>query len=130
MGSKTNYLENAFLNHVLRNVAYTPPSAIYVGLFTVAPGEAGGGTEISTTSTGYGRQSATFGAAADGSTSNTNVMTFGPALQSWGSVAAFALFDAVTNGNMLYYGTVSSPKTIDTDDKLEIPIGGITVSED
>lgn len=30
-------LEQAILNHVLRNVSYTSPSTVYVGLFTTAP---------------------------------------------------------------------------------------------
>lgn len=130
MGSKTNYLENALLDHVLRHVAYTSPTTIYVGLFTVAPGEDGGGTELSTIGTGYIRKSSTFGSALDGYTSNINTLTFGPATTSWGTIRAFGLFDSESDGYLLYYTTAAAEKTIETDDKIEIPVGGIVVNED
>jgi hypothetical protein len=130
MGSKTNFLENKFLNHVLTNTVYTPPITIYIGLFTVAPTEFGGGTEVSTSGTGYVRQSGAFLTAVDGYTYNTNVMSFGPAISAWGEIVAFALFDLVSGGNMLFYGDVTTHKTIDVDDRVEIPFAGLTVTED
>lgn len=45
-GNLTNYLENKLLDHFLGTTAYTMPSPVYVALFTVAPGDAGGGTEV------------------------------------------------------------------------------------
>jgi len=43
-GSFTDYLEDKILKHVFTNVAYTSPTTVYVGLFTVAPTDVGGGT--------------------------------------------------------------------------------------
>ncbi len=45
MGSLTDYFENKVVSHVFSGVAGTPPTTFYASLFTVAPGEAGGGTE-------------------------------------------------------------------------------------
>ena len=54
MSAATDFLEDKILNHVFRNVAYTAPATVYVGLFTTATTDAGGGTEV--TGGGYARQ--------------------------------------------------------------------------
>ena len=46
-GSFSDYLEDKLLKHTFTNTAYTSPTALYVALFTAAPTDAGGGTEIS-----------------------------------------------------------------------------------
>lgn len=128
MGALTDYLENKLLDHVLRNVAYTPPTTVYVGLFTAAPGEAGGGTEVS--GGGYARQAASFSAAANGQTSNSADITFPVATADWGIITHCALFDAATAGNMLWYGTLLASKTIQTGDQFIIKVGNLTCSLD
>ena len=51
----TNYLENKIMAYVFSGTAFSSPSAsLYVGLFTAAPGEGGGGTEVS--GNGYNRK--------------------------------------------------------------------------
>ena len=44
MAGASDYLEAALLNHVFRASALSSPAAVYVGLYTVAPTDAGGGT--------------------------------------------------------------------------------------
>lgn len=129
MTAKTDYLEDALLNHVLRNTTYTSPSAVYVGLFTSAPGEGGGGTEVS--GNGYVRQSVTFGAPVSGACSNSNTVTFPVANPSgWGTVTHFALFDAASAGNMLYQNAVTVQKLIDAGDAATFQPGQLIISED
>lgn len=113
----SNYLENELYDHILRNAAYTSPTTVYGALFTSDPGEAGGGTELS--GNGYAREALTFAAPTDGSGSATEV-TFGPATASWGTVTHFAIFDALTVGNMLFYAPLSASKTVNTDDTLAV----------
>lgn len=132
--NKTTYLDNAVLNHVLRGnvggTAFTQPAAIYIGLFTAAPTAGGGGTEVVSTSTGYARQQVTFSAASAGSSFNTNDIVFPKSTAAWGTVNSFALFDAATNGNMLYYGPLSASVNVDSaNKKVEFEIGAITVQE-
>lgn len=128
--SKTNYLENAIGNHILRNVAYTSPTLVYVGLFTAAPGEAGGGTEVA--GNGYARKIATFAApVTPGVFSNSNTITFDVATPGgWGTLTHFAVFDAVSGGNMLYYGSISVPKLIDVGDAAVYQPGQLIITED
>src|SRR5688500_8087906 len=112
----TNYSENKLLDHLLGEAAYTMPTT-YVGLFTAAPGEAGGGTEVSGGS--YARQALSVGAAASGASSNDAAVTFPTASASWGTVTHVGIFDASTSGNLLMYGTLASSKTVASGDVIE-----------
>lgn len=124
--NKTTFLEDAIINHVLRNTPYTSPTGIEIGLFTVSPTESGGGTEV--TGTNYARQAVTWSAPVNGATANAGAITFPIAGSNWGTVTSIALFDAVS-GDMLYYGDMATPKTIDTGDQITFPAGALTLTE-
>ena len=126
--SKTNYLEDKILDHVLRNTAYTSPTTVYMALFTAAPGEAGGGTEIS--GGGYARQAITFGAASAGAISNSADVTFPVSTSNHGSITHFAILDASTGGNMLYFGALGTAKNYDIDDQIKFTAGDIDITDD
>lgn len=125
-GNLTNYLENKLLDHFLGTTAYTMPSPVYVALFTVAPGDAGGGTEV--TGGSYARKTAAFAAASSGATSNSANIDFTgmPAA----TTVAIAIFDAITSGNMLVHGTLTTNKTTDAGDTLRIATGDLDISID
>ena len=53
MSSFTDYTENLVLTYLLTTDSATRPTAWYVGLFTAAPSDTGGGTEVS--GNGYAR---------------------------------------------------------------------------
>lgn len=127
MDAKSNYLENALLNHVLRNTALTSPTTVYVALFTVAPTDTGGGTEVSGGS--YARQAVTFGAPVSGTVANSGAVTFPTATANWGTIVAIGIFDALTVGNLLYYGNLTTSKVVDNGDQISFANGAITVSE-
>jgi hypothetical protein len=95
-------------------------------LFTVSPGEAGGGTEV--TGGSYARQAATFTAASGGATSNNSNLDFTgmPAA----TTVAIGIFDALTSGNMLLYGSLTTNKTTDAGDTLRIATGDLDISID
>lgn len=132
MGSKTNYLEDAVINYVLRNDPDTWPSpgTVYVGLFTATPGDAGGGTEVS--GVNYARQSVAFDdPAGTGVTANTAEVAFPVAgAGGWGTIDSFAVFDAVSAGNMLYWGAISPSKTINENDQAKYAAGSLDITED
>ena len=125
-GNLTNYLENKLLDHFLGTTAYTMPNPVYVALFTVAPGDAGGGTEV--TGGSYARKTAAFTAASSGATSNSANIDFTgmPAA----TTVSIALFDASTSGNMLVHGTLTTNKTTDAGDTLRIATGDLDISID
>jgi len=126
MSKVSNYLENAILNHLLRNTSYTPPSTIYLALYTTDPTDADTGTEVSGGS--YARQAITFNPASSRSTSNSATVTFPEATSDWGTISYWGLKDSLTGGNLLFYGTFSNPETINSGDQLEIGSGTLTVS--
>jgi hypothetical protein len=126
--SKTIYLEDNLINHVLRGVAYPVPAGIWVALFTSAPGESGGGIEV--TGGSYARQPATWSASVNGSSSNTVDVVYPVASANWGVVTSFALMDAVTGGNMLYYANLNAPRNVLTNDLVSFPTGQLEVTED
>lgn len=125
-GNLTNYLENKILDHFLGTTAFAMPTPVYVGLFTVAPTDSTGGTEV--TGGSYARQTAVFSASSAGATSNSANIDFTgmPAA----TTLAVALFDASTSGNMLVYGTLTTNKTTDAGDTLRIATGDLDISID
>lgn len=127
MASKSDYLENKILDHVLRNTAYTSPTTVYVGLLTTVATDSTSGTEVSGGS--YARQAVAFDAASGGATANTSLITFPTATASWGTVVGFAIYDALTGGNILYWGTLTSQAVADTN-TVTIAAGAIDITED
>lgn len=106
----TNYLEDKLLQHAFMNIPYTPPTTVYIALYTVAPTDVGtDGTEVNGGS--YARQPIAFTLATGGAgrIDNSALITFTsmPAC----TVVAAALFDAVSGGNMLAYGSLPSSVT-------------------
>ena len=106
----------------------TRPTAWYVALYTAAPSDSGGGTEVSTG--GYARQSVTFGAASSpgGTTSNTNTVSFTASGASYGTVTHIGIFDNVSGGNLLWHGSMTASKTVADGDTLEFSIGNIDLT--
>jgi len=133
MGSKSDYLENKLLDHVLGGADYSRPATVYIALYTVTPTDAGGGTEVSGGS--YARVAVTnnatnWPAASGGAKANGTEITFAEATASWGTVVAFAILDALTAGNLLYWGALAVSKSIDTGDTAKFAVGDIDITED
>lgn len=128
MAGFSDYFENWVIDHMLRAQAFTPPATIYVGLFTVAPTDAGGGTEVS--GGGYARQAVTLSAASGGATSNSATITFPQATANWGTVVAAGLFDAVTAGNLLAWNNLTQSKPVNTGDTFQFFAGDLDITVD
>ncbi|HZT29408.1 MAG TPA: hypothetical protein VFA33_05970 [Bryobacteraceae bacterium] len=132
MPGKSQSYTDAVLN-VLRGSALAGVTP-YVGLFSVAPADdAGAGTELA--GNGYQRQAITFGAPATDAgnvrkVANTNNIQFGPALADWSQAVAFGVFDAQTNGNLLYWDALTTPKTVGNGDFGQFGAGTLVVKED
>jgi hypothetical protein len=127
--SLTNSFETSVLTWLLTTGTPSPvrPTAWYLGLFTAAPGEAGGGTEIS--GSAYARQSFSFTVSGDTAT-NSAAIEFPTASASWGTITHIAVFDALTTGNMIAYATLNSAKTIASGDVLRVPSGDLDITLD
>lgn len=137
MTAASNYLENKVLDHVLRNTAYTQPSGLYLALFNNTSGSAAAnleaGTltdETSTSGTAYSRKAVTFAAASGGTAATSATVTFDAATASWGTITHVAVMDGSTAGagNVLFWGAVTTSKTIDTGDTFQVTSGNLTIS--
>lgn len=121
MSQATDYLEGQIRAHIFRTASFTKPTVLAVALFTAAPGETGGGTEVSGGS--YARAQLnpldanwTAASSTDGLTDNAADLAFPTPSANWGTVTHQALFDATTAGNMLIYGALTVSKTINNGD--------------
>ncbi|WP_051324003.1 phage tail fiber protein [Candidatus Solirubrobacter pratensis] len=123
----TNFTETELLKWLLNLTPAYTPGATKLALYTVTPGEAGGGTEVSGGS--YVRQSITWGAVTSGTVSNSADITFPSATADWGTITGIGIWD---NGgtNMLWYGPLTAAKTIATGEIFKVLSANLTVSLD
>jgi len=134
MGSFSNYMENAVLNQILGGQAYSTPATVYVALSTSAYQEDGsGGNEP--VGNGYARVSVTnnttnWPVTTTGSKTNANSITFASASGSWGSIGYVGIFDQLTGGNLLMYGTLSIAKSPTSGDVLSYAPGNFVLNLD
>lgn len=137
MSAASNYLENKVLDHVLRVASYTQPSGLWLALFTNGSGSAAAnleaGTltdEVGTSGTAYARKTVAFAAASGGSSATNATVTFDAATASWGTITHVAVMDGSTAGagNVLFWGAVTTSKTIDTGDTFQVTSGNLTIS--
>ena len=127
----TTYLENALVNHVVRNTAYTSPAAVYLALWNGDPGDAGsGGTEVTTTIRAAGRLAVAFDAPSSGVTQNTAEEDFGSA-DAGATVSYVAIMDAQSGGNMLFNGAITGgAQTISAGNGVSVAVGNLTITLD
>ena len=130
MSSFTDHTESLVLTWLLTSGTATRPTAWYVGLFTAAPSDTGGGTEVS--GSGYARvATGTMTISGTSPTTATNAAAIEFAAASggnWGAIGWAAIFDASTSGNMLAWAALSTARTINDGDVLRIPAGDLDVT--
>lgn len=141
----TNFLENEIIDWFWRGRSYTPPTTMYFALYTAAPGEAGGGTEVtggsyarvgvSQAATEFqgtgGETTATDSTGTGGATQNINAIAFPTPSANWGTASHMAVLDASTSGNMLVYGALTNAKSINNGDPApSFPAGSFVFALD
>lgn len=98
MSQMSDYLEDAIRNWHKGTAFPTAPTDLLLALFTAAPSDSGGGTEV-VTGVGYLRKPMvaatewTSGAAGTGQIQNTNAVAFAAASGSWGTITHFGVYD-------------------------------------
>ena len=127
-GSLSTALHNKLVDHILKTTPFTVPANIYVALYSGAPTEAGGGTEL--TGNGYARiVHNSWDAAEAGASENTGAITFAAASGGdWSTAVAFGLFDAIAGGNFLGWGDLTVARTVLDGDNAEFAVGELDVS--
>jgi hypothetical protein len=135
-GSKSDYLENAVLNHFTGKSSTTSPTNVYVALLTVVPTDASTGATITeTTYGGYTRitmNAAAWNSAASGSISNSGTLTGAAVASGNPTIVALAILDSATigAGNVLYWMTCPSTVLSTTQTPPTFAAGSIVITED
>ncbi len=128
MAGFSDYLEDKVLDHVFGGNAYTAPATLYVALYTVAPTDTGGGTEV--TGGSYARQSGTFTVSGTNPTtaSNSAAIEYPTATADYGTVVAVGILDASSGGNLLAYANLDTSKSVTTGDVFRFDTGDLDIT--
>jgi hypothetical protein len=128
MAGFSDYLEDKVLDHVFGGVAYTAPTTHYVALYTVAPTDTGGGTEV--TGGAYARQTSTFTVSGTSPTTATNAaaIEYPTATADYGTVVAVGILDALSGGNLLAYANLDTSKVVSNGDVFRFDAGDLDIT--
>ena len=128
MSALSDYAEKLVLDWLMTTGAATRPSAWYLALFTAAPSDSGGGTEVS--GAGYTRKTVNFNAASSpgGTTSNSAIVAWTAAGGDYGMVTHVGIFDASSAGNLLWQGALSASKNVTDGDTIQFSAGNLTLT--
>ncbi len=136
MSAFSDFSEDTIINVWLRVQATYKPPGIYIGLWTATLTDASTGSTASEVSGGaYAREQvvqadanwdATVG--GDGHTQNSLAITFTTATAGWGTVTDVMIVDASSTGNSIFYGALTTSKTVDIDDTFEFAIGDLDIT--
>jgi len=124
----SDYLEDKLLKHTFANTAFTTPGTVYLGLFTAAPSDTGGGTEVSGGS--YARISCAFSVSGTNPTTATNssAAEFATATGTWGAVGWVGVYDASSSGNLLAWAALTASKTVSSGDVFRFDAGDLDIT--
>jgi hypothetical protein len=128
-------LSNTTLSNVL-DYLYgntSPPSrgTLYFALFTAAPSASGGGTEV--TGGSYARVAVTnnttnFPPTSGNIKSNGTAIIWPTSTAAWGTLVAWAVYDASSAGNLLDWGLLNTSQIMNSGDGYQLAIGQFTVT--
>ncbi len=134
MASFSDYWENAVLDATFGDPDVTITAPVYLALCTTVPTDAStGSTIVEATYTGYARKSiaaADMSAAASGSKTNSNAITFAACTSGSSTIIGWALCDAATVGNVLCWGTCTSTVISVTQTPATVAAGALVVTLD
>lgn len=143
MSKFSDYSETTILNLLLRGVAPSVPTGIFIAMFTDDPTDANNtANEVKTSggaapmpayarinAAGAGAIATGWTAPADGVCKNANTITFpanNGALPI--TVTHIGIYDALTAGNLLFHAPLVSPKTLQPGDVLSFGPNTLTVT--
>lgn len=140
MAGMSKYLALALFNMALNpsRAAFTPPAGLWIALHTAPPSDSTYGTEA--TYLGYARQTIesltattlaeTAGGDVNIKVTNGAAITFPPSTSATGqAVTNWAIWDDATvgNGNILFSGSLATPRLVSAGDSVVIPELAITL---
>lgn len=121
----TNYLETNIVKHALGVTSFTMPTSLYLALHTADPTEVGNVSEV--TGGSYARQAIVFEFNTP-AVENNGIVRFDdmPAC----TVTHFTIWDAVTSGNCLIYGSLTSSIVLGAGSSVELADNELSITVD
>ena len=119
MAAFSNYMEDAITAWINGTTFPSAPTNTYVQLYSQDPTDAGSATGALYTRVTYAASGWTRGTGGAGTLSNTNAITMQSSAGSSATASHFAVFDAATSGNLLFYGALSASKSIAVGDEVK-----------
>lgn len=132
---KANYYISKILNQFWNATAFSFPATLYAALWTSSLTAASTGATAGEASyTGYARVAITANttnfplSAAGSNIQNATAITFPANAGVLNTCTFFAILDAATTGNLLYWGSISST-AVNPGDTPQVAVNGLTASE-
>jgi len=125
MGGISDFLKNAYLYST-----FWHGGALYIGLYTDPPTDAGGGTEVSAAD--YQRckiftGETWWGLSGIGIITNKTTALFTASQSNWGHVTHWGIFNSNHNGNLHWWGSLKSSFEVVTGAVVKIDPGEISL---
>ena len=125
-----------FLNLTAGNLFRTKsdpaiPTEYFIGLSTTTPSMDGTGVNEPSTDAGYARMRLSqLSTPSGGVVTNTVAINFNESTAAWGTVTHFVIYDSATagDGNLLMYGALSTPRSVETATIMTIKEGYLRLS--
>ena len=129
MSAFSNYLEDQITGWIA-GTSMTAPTATFVQLYNGDPTDAGsGGTALySRVSVASGAGSWTRGTGGAGTITNASAITITSSATATASATHFAVFTSATGGDMLFYGSLTTNKTIASGDEVKFNASALTLT--
>jgi hypothetical protein len=134
MAALSDFLELELLDHILRNETWTPPTSVWIALFTADNGletnvqtsEVSGGSYARLEVGGSSGRS--FTVAAAGATTSNEDWIFPTATADWGTITHCAVMSASSAGQVLIHGSLTAQKTVNNGDTFKFSVGDFDVT--
>ena len=136
MSAMSHYLESRLIGHIFKNITFSSPSTLYMGLVgNYSSGSLESGSFSQELSGGsYARVSGGPGTAywaapaTSGQTHNFQDLTFPTATSNWGYVSGVFIVDGSgTADNILLYGQLTTAKNVTNGDTFSFTSGDLDI---
>ena len=130
MAAFSNYLEDQITGWIAGTAFATAPTATFVQLYNGDPTDAGsGGTALySRVSVASGAGSWTRGTGGNGTITNASAVTITSSATATASATHVAVWDASAAGNLLFFGALTTAKTIASGDEVKFNTSALTLT--
>jgi len=130
MSAFSNYLEDQITGWIAGTTFASAPTATFVQLYNGDPTDTGSsGTALySRVSVASGAGSWTRGTGGNGTITNASAVTITSSATATASATHVAVFDASSSGNLLFYGALTTAKTIASGDEVKFNASALTLT--